>query len=94
MEDWDIARIIPTTPMRPSACRPLAWMGLELEAYGHLLDQFWSPATNTLDAPYGGALENRLRFTLEVLAAIRKRVGPDFIVRACAAWPTRCDPVA
>ena len=54
--------------------------GIELEAYGHLLDQFWSPLTNDLEAPYGGTLENRLRFTIEVLAAIRERCGPDFIV--------------
>jgi NADPH-dependent 2,4-dienoyl-CoA reductase/sulfur reductase-like enzyme len=54
--------------------------GLELEAYGHLMDQFWSPLTNTLDAPYGGSLDNRLRFTFEVLTAIRKRIGPEFIV--------------
>ncbi|MDN5568338.1 MAG: NAD(P)-binding protein, partial [Paracoccus sp. (in: a-proteobacteria)] len=54
--------------------------GIELEAYGHLLEQFWSPLTNDLDAPYGGSLENRLRFTMDVLQAIRDRCGPDFIV--------------
>ena len=55
--------------------------GIEIQAYGHLMDQFWSPLTNTLDGPYGGdILENRLRFTTDVLAAIRKRVGAEFIV--------------
>src|SRR6185437_14011452 len=54
--------------------------GLELEAYGHLMDQFWSPLTNDLDGPYGGPLENRLRFTFDVLTEIRKRVGPELIV--------------
>lgn len=54
--------------------------GIELQAYGHLMDQFWSPLTNKLDTPYGGSLENRMRFTFDVLSAIRKRVGPDFIV--------------
>ena len=44
------------------------------------MDQFWSPLTNELDAPYGGSLDNRLSFTFDVLTAIRKRVGPDFIV--------------
>ena len=42
--------------------------GLELECYGHLIDQFWSPATNRRDDEYGGALDNRMRFGLEVLA--------------------------
>ena len=48
---------------------------------GHLLDQFWSPLTNDLVGPYGAdTLENRLRFPMDVLAAIRKRVGTEFIV--------------
>ena len=50
--------------------------GIELEAYGHLIDQFWSPATNQRDDEYGGSLDNRLRFTFEVLDAIRAAVGP------------------
>ena len=80
MEDWDIARIIQDYADAAERMHAAGVDGVELEAYGHLLDQFWSPATNTLDAPYGGTLENRVRFTLEVIAAIRKRVGPDFIV--------------
>lgn len=44
------------------------------------MDQFWSPLTNELEGPYGGSLQNRLRFTFDVLTAIRKRVGPEFIV--------------
>ena len=54
--------------------------GIELEAYGHLIDQFVSPLTNDLEAPYGGSLDNRLRFTFDVLGEIRRRVGPDFIL--------------
>ena len=54
--------------------------GIELEAYGHLMDQFWSPLTNTLEAPWGGALDNRLRFTREAISAIRAQVPGEFIV--------------
>ena len=54
--------------------------GMELECYGHLIDQFWSPAVNKRDDAYGGPLENRMRFALEVLTAIRKRVGDDLLV--------------
>jgi NADPH-dependent 2,4-dienoyl-CoA reductase/sulfur reductase-like enzyme len=54
--------------------------GIEFECYGHLLDQFWSPATNTRNDDFGGPLDNRLRFSLNVLAAVRKAVGPEFIV--------------
>lgn len=80
MEDWDIARIIQDYADAAERMHAAGVDGLELEAYGHLMDQFWSPATNTLDSPYGGALENRVRFTLEVVQAIRERVGPDFIL--------------
>ena len=80
IEDWDIERIVQDYANAAERMKAGGLDGIELEAYGHLMDQFWSPLTNELDAPYGGALDNRLRFTFEVLAAIRKRVGPDFIV--------------
>ena len=80
MEDWDIARIIGDFADAAERMKAAGVDGIELEAYGHLLEQFWSPLTNDLDGPYGGSLENRLRFTMEVLAAIRKRCGEDFIV--------------
>ncbi|MFQ3184525.1 MAG: NADPH-dependent 2,4-dienoyl-CoA reductase/sulfur reductase-like enzyme [Octadecabacter sp.] len=55
--------------------------GIELQVYGHLLDQFWSPLTNDLTGPYGAdTMENRMRFPLDVVDAIRKRVGGEFIV--------------
>jgi len=53
---------------------------IEIEAYGHFLDAFWSPATNKRDDEYGGSLDNRLRFTHRVLDAIRSAVGTAFIV--------------
>ena len=80
IEDWDIERIVQDYANAAERMKAGGLDGIELEAYGHLMDQFWSPLTNTLDPPYGGSLDNRLRFTFEVLAAIRKRVGPDFIV--------------
>lgn len=80
IEDWDIRRIVSDYADAAERVRAAGLDGLELEAYGHLIDQFWSPLTNRLDGPYGGALENRLRFTFEVLSAVRERVGPDFIV--------------
>jgi 2,4-dienoyl-CoA reductase-like NADH-dependent reductase (Old Yellow Enzyme family)/thioredoxin reductase len=80
MEDWDIARIQRDYIAAAQRMQAAGMDGLELEAYGHLMDQFWSPLTNTLEAPYGGSLENRLRFTFEVLQGIRQAVGPDFIL--------------
>ncbi|MFI5020631.1 MAG: FAD-dependent oxidoreductase [Alphaproteobacteria bacterium] len=80
VEDWDIARVIRHYADAAERCKAAGLDGLEIECYGHLADQFWSPATNRRDDEYGGSLENRLRFSLEALAAIRARVGPDFIV--------------
>ncbi|KAB0677327.1 NADH:flavin oxidoreductase [Aureimonas leprariae] len=80
LEDWDIRRIVEDYADAAERMQAGGMDGIELEAYGHLIDQFWSPLTNGLDAPYGGSIENRLRFGFEVLRAIRARVGPDFIV--------------
>jgi N-methyl-L-proline demethylase len=80
IEDWDIARIINDYADAAERMKAAGMDGIELEAYGHLLDQFMSPATNNLPAPYGGNLENRMRFVFDTLRAIRKRVGDDFIV--------------
>ncbi|MDR3554274.1 MAG: mycofactocin system FadH/OYE family oxidoreductase 2 [Syntrophobacteraceae bacterium] len=53
--------------------------GIELQlGHSSLIRQFLSPATNFRRDEYGGALDNRLRFCLEVLAAVRKTVGRDF----------------
>lgn len=80
VEDWDIARIIRDYADAAERMKAAGLDGIELQAYGHLMDQFWSPLTNDLDGPYGGSLDNRLRFTFDTLKAIRERVGPDFIV--------------
>jgi 2,4-dienoyl-CoA reductase-like NADH-dependent reductase (Old Yellow Enzyme family)/thioredoxin reductase len=80
IEDWDIARIIKDYADAAERMQAAGLDGIELQAYGHLLDQFWSPLTNTLAAPYGGTLAERLQFTFDVLTAIRRRVGPTFIV--------------
>lgn len=80
VEDWDIDRLIRDYADAAERMHAAGLDGIELQAYGHLMDQFWSPLTNTLDAPYGGNLDNRLRFTFDVLRAIRKRVGDDFII--------------
>ena len=81
IEDWDIERIISDFADAAERMQAGGMDGIELECYGHLLEQFWSPLTNRLDGPYGAdTLDNRLRFTMDVLAAIRGRVGPEFIV--------------
>jgi len=79
-EDWDIERIVREYAAAAERMAAGGLDGIEIEAYGHLLDGFWSPATNTREDEYNGSLDNRLRFTWRVLDAIRERVGPDFVV--------------
>ena len=81
IEDWDIERIINDFADTAERMQAGGMDGIELQVYGHLLDQFWSPLTNDLVGPYGAdTLENRMRFPTDVLDAVRKRVGEEFIV--------------
>lgn len=81
IEDWDIVRIINNFADAAERMKAGGMDGIELQVYGHLLDQFWSPLTNDLTGPYGAdTLENRMRFPMDVVEAIRKRVGTEFIV--------------
>ena len=79
-EDWDLARIVNDYAAAAERMKEAGLDGIELEAYGHFLDGFWSPATNKRQDEYGGDLDNRLRFTYDVLDAIRTAVGQSFIV--------------
>ncbi len=81
MEDWDIERIISDYADAAERMKEGGMDGIELEAYGHLIDQFWSPLTNHLDGRYGGStLETRLQFGMDVISAIRERVGSEFLI--------------
>ena len=79
-EDFDLERIRDAYADAAERCKEAGLDGLEFEMYGHLLDQFWSPATNRREDRYGGDIENRSRFALEVLDAVRKRVGEAFLL--------------
>ena len=53
--------------------------GVELHAaHGYLIQQFLSPNTNKRTDKYGGSLENRMRFLLEIIDGIRSNCGKDF----------------
>lgn len=51
-----------------------------LGSAGYLVCQFLSPKTNQRQDDYGGSLENRMRFGLEVIARVREAVGPEMAV--------------
>ncbi len=80
IEDWEIDRIIEDYADAAERMQAAGLDGVEFECYGHLMDQFMSPLTNRLEAPWGGSLENRARFALEVYRACRARVGDRFLL--------------
>ncbi|RPI74812.1 MAG: NADH:flavin oxidoreductase, partial [Desulfobacteraceae bacterium] len=49
-----------------------------LGSAGYLISQFFSPLTNRRDDSYGGSMENRMRFGLEVVEKVRAAVGRDY----------------
>jgi N-methyl-L-proline demethylase len=79
-EDWDIERVVTDYADAAERMQAAGLDGIEFESYGHFMDQFWSPATNRRTDDWGGSLDNRLRFSIRVIEAVRQRVGPDFIV--------------
>ncbi len=79
-ETTDIRRIVKAYGAAARRCKQGGLDGVEIEAYGHLLDSFWSPRTNLRTDHYGGSLENRTRFSIEIMEEIRKQVGNDYIV--------------
>jgi hypothetical protein len=87
---WTVPHVMTAADIRQmvddfaaSAARLLraGFSGVEISAgHGHLFHQFMSPWCNTRDDDYGGTLENRLRMTHELIAAIRAVCGSGFIV--------------
>ncbi len=76
-----IASVIDAFAAAAVRARAAGFDAVELHgAHGYLLNQFLSPFSNQRDDCYGGSEENRMRFVLEVVAAVRRTVGPDFPV--------------
>lgn len=62
-----------------SIAKDAGFTGVQIHgAHGYLVNQFLSPRTNRRTDRWGGSLENRARFLLEVFRAMRDRVGPAF----------------
>ncbi len=80
MEDEDIERVIACYAAAARRCHEGGLDGCEILTHGHLIDQFLSPLTNTRTDGYGGDLAGRMRFGLEVMAAVRAAVPDGFII--------------
>jgi 2,4-dienoyl-CoA reductase-like NADH-dependent reductase (Old Yellow Enzyme family) len=81
IEPEEIARIVKDFAAAARRCRDGGLDGCEISAaHGHLIDQFLSPSVNQRTDKYGGSLENRMRFGIEVLEAMREAAGDDFVI--------------
>ena len=79
MSDEDIEAIISDFTAAAQRAVEAGFDAVQLHgAHGYLMSQFLSPITNRRQDRWGGSLENRHRFHLEVVSRIRKAVGPDF----------------
>ena len=77
----DMAEAIAGHVVSARHLREAGFDGLEVHfGHGHLLQQFMSPASNVRTDGYGGSEDNRLRFPLKVLRAVREAMGPEYPV--------------
>ena len=80
MDKHDIKRVIGDFARAAKRAETAGLDGIELCATSHLIDQFWTPLVNQRTDEYGGSIDNRLRFTFDVLEAIRETVGNEFLL--------------
>ncbi|HMM50783.1 MAG: NADPH-dependent 2,4-dienoyl-CoA reductase [Burkholderiales bacterium] len=77
----DIARTIADFAQCAAMARHAGYDGVEIMgSEGYLINEFIAPRTNHRSDRWGGSFENRIRFGLEVVRAVRERVGREFIV--------------
>ena len=88
MTKADIDEAVASYTRAAVAARELGFDGVELHgAHGYLIDQFFWDGTNQRTDRYGGSLEARLTFAVELVQAIRDAVGPDFpVVLRFSQW--------
>ena len=81
MNEDDMARIARDFAVSATYMQKAGFDGVLIHGgHGFLFTQFLSPLMNTRTDSYGGSLENRARFPLQILKAVREAVGPDFLV--------------
>jgi len=81
-EDWDLDRIKNDYVQAAQRCVAAGMDGIDLMIHGHYLDSVRTTNWNHRTDEYGGSHENRMRYPLEVIKAIRAVVPEDFIISA------------
>ena len=88
MTQADIDDVVAAFAKAATDAKRLGFDGVELHgAHGYLIDQFFWDGTNHRDDQYGGSIEKRDRFAVEIVTAVRRAVGPDFpVVLRFSQW--------
>jgi 2,4-dienoyl-CoA reductase (NADPH2) len=81
MSEADILRTIDDYATTAALAREAGYDGVEIMgSEGYLINEFTAPRTNDRNDDWGGSLDNRLRLPVEIMRAVRRRVGRDFLV--------------
>jgi len=86
LEPEDIAAVVEGYATTARHCAEGGFDGIELQcSHSSIVRQFLSPSTNRRDDGYGGSLDNRARILQEIVAAVRRAIGPGLAlgVRLC-----------
>jgi 2,4-dienoyl-CoA reductase-like NADH-dependent reductase (Old Yellow Enzyme family) len=88
MTQSDIDAVIEGFAKSAGYAKQLGFDGVEIHgAHGYIIDQFFWDGTNQRGDSYGGSLEQRDRFAVELIEAVRGKVGPDFpIILRFSQW--------
>lgn len=79
LDDDEIEELIRRWALAAHLAQRAGFAGVQIHgAHGYLVSQFLSPLTNRRTDRWGGDLEGRMRFLLELVRAIRAKVGPAF----------------
>ncbi len=79
LRKWEIKLLVHEFARAAKRVQLAGGDGVELHAaHGYLIEQFLSPHPNRRTDEYGGSLENRMRFLLEIIAAVRRECGKGF----------------
>ena len=79
LTDADIETIIDAFGQAAGRVQEAGFDGVQIHgAHGYLVTQFLSPQSNRRTDKWGGSLENRMRFAVEVTRAMKRRVNDDF----------------
>lgn len=81
LERDDIVSIVEEFGAAAARLKRAGFSGVEISAgHGHLIHQFLSPRSNRREDDYGGPIENRMRFLIDIIRAVRAGAGRPFII--------------